>query len=155
MTPSPTTNPTAEAIFGANPWQTDAGGSMNGISYGYSKYYFATPTAAKQVADMLGGTVVEEYSLGGGPPTQNKPNELVLLPGGQKVNAGLIMQVWTHGYPENYIDQVVSQIVGFIWSYKAPPPPPLIPLQPADGLMMAAIGDVAMQADGTVWKRVS
>ena len=128
---------------------------MGGRTYSYSKDYFATPAPAKQVADMLGGTVVEEYAIAGGPPTQNKPNELVLLPSGLKVNAGLIIQVWTHGYPENYIDSEVSNMVGFAWSYKAPVAPPVVPLQPSDGLMIAMVGDVAMQADGTVWKRVS
>lgn len=156
---TPTTNPTAESIFGPTPWQTDVGIFFNSTFYPYSKYYFATPEAAQKVADMLGGTVVEQQDLSVVRQSAigvGVPRLLVLLHNnGLKVNAGTIMQVWTHGYPQSYIDTVVSQIVGFTWHYQAPVAPPPVLLQPSDGLMMAAIGEVAMQADGTVWKRVS
>jgi hypothetical protein len=147
------TTPTAESVFGSKPWILDAGGSGSGHTWSYSKYYFATPETAKQLADMLGGTVVEEYAISGGPPMQNYPNQLVLLPSGLKVNAGLIAQLWTHGWTQDYINTMVSSEVGFVWHY-TPLPAPVV-LQPSEGLMIAPVGGLATQVDGTIWKRIS
>src|SRR5260370_5582190 len=57
LTPPATTTssmaPTAQSLFGANPWSTGAGGTGPSGSYSYNPYYFATPATAANVAQML------------------------------------------------------------------------------------------------------
>jgi hypothetical protein len=64
------------------------------------------------VANMLGGTVVSSYAITGtgGPFLQSQPNLMVQLPNGAQVNAGLVAQIFTHGYPQSMIDQQIAQI---------------------------------------------
>jgi len=105
--------PTAQSVFGANPWETGVYGTgPNGITYSYNSYYFATPATAQVVANILGGTVVSSNDLttGPGPFEQSQPNLMVQLPNGALVNAGLVAQIYTHGYPQSTIDQMVAQI---------------------------------------------
>jgi hypothetical protein len=88
------------------------GTGPNGITYSYNSYYFATPATAQVVANMLGGTVVSSNDLttGPGPFEQSQPNLMVQLPNGALVNAGLVAQVYTHGYPQSTINQMIAQI---------------------------------------------
>lgn len=106
--------PTAQSVFGADPWETGVGGTgPGGLSYSYNPYYFATPATAQIVANMLGGTVVaSDAILGdvGGPFAQSQPNLMVQLPNGAQVNAGLVAQIYTHGYPQSTINQMLAQI---------------------------------------------
>jgi hypothetical protein len=83
------------------------------MSYGYNPYYFATPATAQTVANMLGGTVVTSNDILGsnsGPFSQSQPNLMVQLPNGAQVNAGLVAQIFTHGYPQSTINQMIAQI---------------------------------------------
>jgi hypothetical protein len=110
-TPAPTLPPTAESVFGANPWITNAGGAgPNGVTYSYNPLYFATPATAAKVAQMVGGKVVPMNALtgDGGPYIQNQPNQMVQLPNGRMLNAGMIASIYTHGYPQSYINILVS-----------------------------------------------
>jgi hypothetical protein len=62
---------------------------------------------------MLGGTVVASddiTSAPGSPFMQSQPNLMVQLPNGALVNAGLVAQIYTHGYPQSTINQMVAQI---------------------------------------------
>src|SRR5260370_156852 len=47
--------PTAQAVFGDNPWIANPGGvAPNGVTYGYNPEYFATRTTADTLAKMYG-----------------------------------------------------------------------------------------------------
>jgi hypothetical protein len=116
-TPASTPTPTAESVFGANPWITTAGGQgPNGVTYSYSPSYFATPATAAKVAQMLGGKVVAINAItgDGGPFVQNQPNQMVQLPNGGMLNAGIIASFYNHGYPQSYINTLVANEVNAI-----------------------------------------
>lgn len=104
--------PTAESVFGPNPWARNPQGKelQTGQTYPRNPYYFATPVAAQKAADMLGGKVVE--SVGGvtpfGPFVESTPMLMIELPNGRKINAGLFMSNWDHGYEQNWIDRLVE-----------------------------------------------
>ena len=105
--------PTAQSVFGATPWETGVYGTgPNGMTYGYNSYYFATPATAQIVANMLGGAVVasNDIASAAGPFSQSQPNLMVQLPNGAQVNAGLVAQIFTHGYPQSTINQMIAQI---------------------------------------------
>jgi hypothetical protein len=112
--PSPAGPPTAESVFGSNPWETDPTGSGPVGVYGYNPYYFATPQTAADVAAMVGGTVVALDAVGGpsgNPYVQNQPNEMVQLSNGAMINPGLVASFYTHGYPQSMVDQMVANEV--------------------------------------------
>jgi hypothetical protein len=111
--PAPPPPPTAESVFGANPWIANPGGvGPNGVTYGYNPEYFATPATAAKVAQMLGGTVVETNAITPfGPFQQNHPNEMVKLPNGKLLNAGIIASFYNRGYSQQYINMLVSNEV--------------------------------------------
>jgi hypothetical protein len=102
--------PTAQSIFGANPWSTTAGGTgFNGASYSYNKYYFATPETAAKVAQMLGGTVVAMDAITSfGPFVQNQPNQMVQMPDGKLINAGLVAEFYDHGFTQPMVDKLIA-----------------------------------------------
>jgi hypothetical protein len=104
--------PTAEDAFGSNPWvQNPTGIGPDGTTYGYNAQYFATPTTAAAVAQMLGGTVVQMNAFTNAPGTtfqQQQPNQMVKLPGGGLINPGLVAGFYTHGYPQSMVDQMIS-----------------------------------------------
>lgn len=109
--PSPNAAPTAESVFGPNPWLTNPTGiGPNGLTYNYNPYYFATPETAAKVAQMVGGTVVQSNQLtpNGGPFSQQQANQMVQLPNGQLINPGLVASLYTHGYSQSYIDGLVA-----------------------------------------------
>ena len=115
------TVPTPESAFGANPWlATPIGSGPNGIFY-YNNIYFATPAAAAQVAQMVGGRVVERNMFSGdnsgNPYQQQQANEMVQLPSGALINPGLVASFYTHGYSQATINQMIAQEVA-----NTPPP---------------------------------
>ncbi len=107
--------PTPEDAFGSNPWvQNPTGIGPDGTTYGYNSQYFATPTTAAAVAQMLGGTVVQMNAFTNAPGTtfqQQQPNEMVKLPNGGLINPGLVAGFYTHGYPQSMVDQMISNEV--------------------------------------------
>ena len=104
--------PTTESLFGANPWCTDAGGTGPSCSYSYNPMYFATPATAAKVAQMLGGKVVAMNAITPfGPFQQNQPNLMVQMPDGKLINAGLVAGFYSHGYPQQMVDQMISSEV--------------------------------------------
>jgi hypothetical protein len=106
-------SPTAESVFGANPWVANPGGQApNGVNYSYNPYYFATPATAAKVAQMVGGKVVETNAITPfGPFVQNQPNQMVQLPNGRLINAGLVASFYDHGYSQQFIDRLVTSEV--------------------------------------------
>ncbi|MGP8243192.1 MAG: hypothetical protein ACLQVN_01590 [Bryobacteraceae bacterium] len=113
-TASPSDVPTLESVFGTGDvWQNDPGGSGDGVSWNYNPIYFATEQTAETVAQMLGGQVVAENditSAAGSPLQQSQPNEMVQLSSGAQVNAGLVADLFNHGYSQGYIDQELTGI---------------------------------------------
>ena len=101
--------PTAQSLFGANPWSTGAGGTGINGSYGYNPYYFATPATAAKVAQMLGGKVVAMDAITPlGPFQQNQPNQMVQMPDGRLINAGLVAGFYDHGYTQQTVDKMIA-----------------------------------------------
>jgi hypothetical protein len=101
--------PTAQSLFGANPWITGAGGTGPAGSYGYNPYYFATPATAAKVAEMLGGKVVEMDAITPlGPFQQNQPNQMIQMPDGRLINAGLVAGFYDHGYTQQTVDKMIA-----------------------------------------------
>jgi len=117
---APTSDPnatlTAEQVFGSNPWLTSPTGTgPNGLTFGYNDLYFATAKTAGQVAQMVGGKVVEVDDLTMNTPgdvfAQSQPNEMVELPDGALINPGLIASLYTHGYPNWIVNQAIANEV--------------------------------------------
>jgi hypothetical protein len=113
VVPAPATTspmaPTAQSLFGANPWSTGAGGTGPNGSYGYNPYYFATPATAAKVAQMLGGKVVAGDAITPyGPFQQNQPNQMVQMPDGRLINAGLVAGFYDHGYTQQTVDKMIA-----------------------------------------------
>ena len=101
--------PTAQSLFGANPWSTKAGGTGPAGSYSYNPYYFATPATAAKVAQMLGGKVVAMNDITPlGPFQQNQPNQMVLMPDGRLINAGLVAGFYDHGFTQQTVDKMIA-----------------------------------------------
>jgi hypothetical protein len=111
--PSP---PTAEQVFGPNPWlENPTGMGPDGSIYGYNPQYFATPQTAAMVAKMVGGTVVQSNELTSAPGShfmQQQPNQMVRLANGTVINPGLVATFYTHGYPQSMVDQMIANEVG-------------------------------------------
>ncbi len=115
VAPADDTPPTAQSVFGANPWLANPTGTApDGSSYNYNPLYFATPDTAAQVAQMLGGTVVasDQLAPAGTPFVQQQPNQMVELANGTLINPGLVASFYTHGYPQSYIDRLLVNEVG-------------------------------------------
>jgi hypothetical protein len=107
---APAMAPTAQSLFGANPWMSNPGGiAPNGVTYNYNPYYFATAETAAKVAQMVGGTVVQSNALTPyGPFQQNQPNYMVQLPNGRQIYAGLFASFYDHGYTQDYLNKMVA-----------------------------------------------
>jgi hypothetical protein len=106
--------PTAESVFGPNPWMTaPVGQGPNGVTFSYNPIFFATPATAQKVAQMVGGTVIQsnQFTPNGGPFQQQQPNWMVQLPNGNVINPGLVASFYTHGYPQSYIDTMIAGAV--------------------------------------------
>jgi hypothetical protein len=101
--------PSAQSLFGANPWITNAGGNGPNGGYSYNKYYFATPETAAKVAQILGGKVVATNDLTPyGPFVQNQANQMVQMPDGRLINAGIIASYYDHGWSQQTVDALVN-----------------------------------------------
>ena len=102
--------PTAQSVFGGQPWLTSpTGTNPDGTHFSYNPLYFATPQTAEQIAAMVGGQVVEQNAIApNGSIYQNTPNEMIKLPNGTIVNAGLIAGFYDHGYPQSFVDQMIK-----------------------------------------------
>ena len=101
--------PTAQSLFGANPWSTEAGGRGPAGSYSYNPYYFATPATAAKVAQMLGGKVVAMDAITPiGPFQQNEPNLMIQMPDGRLINAGLVAGFYDHGFTQQTVDKMIA-----------------------------------------------
>jgi hypothetical protein len=112
--PAPPQAPTAESVFGANPWMTaPVCQGPSGVSFSYNPIFFATQSTAQKVAQMVGGRVVQsnQFTPNGGPFQQQQPNWMVQLPNGNLINPGLVAAFYTHGYPQSYIDGLIAQAV--------------------------------------------
>jgi hypothetical protein len=112
-TPAPQA-PTAQSVFGPNPWMTaPVGVAPNGTTYSYNPIFFATQATAQKVAQMVGGTVIQSNELtpNGGGFQQQQLNWIVQLPNGNKINPGLVASFYTHGYPQSYIDGLIAGAV--------------------------------------------
>jgi hypothetical protein len=109
--PQPAPAPTPESVFGSSPWMANpVGQNPDGTLFSYNPWYFATPQAAAQVAQMLGGKVVasNEFTAAGSPFVQQQPNLMVQMPDGRTINAGLVASFYAHGYPQSYIDTLIA-----------------------------------------------
>ncbi len=106
----PAMAPSAQTLFGPNPWMTDAGGTGPNGSYSYNKYYFASAETAAKVAQMVGGKVVTtmEFTPVGGPFRQNQPNQMVQLPDGRLINPGIIASYYDRGWTQQSVDRLVN-----------------------------------------------
>ena len=107
----PVTAPTAESVFGANPWVSNPTAlGPDGKQIAYNPIYFATAATAAKVAQMVGGTVVQsnQFTPNGGAFAQQQPNLMVRLPDGRMINPGLIASLYTHGYSQSYVDGLVA-----------------------------------------------
>ena len=113
--PAPVPVPTAQSVFGPNVFLADPTESLpDGRSLSLNPLWFATPTTAAKIAQMLGGKVVEsnDFTSAASPVQQQQPNELVEMPDGRRFNAGWIAGLYTHGNSQSYIDQTISDLVG-------------------------------------------
>ena len=108
--PDPHSIPTAQSVFGEHVWlDAPTGAGPSNTHWNYNPIYFATPETAEKIATMVGGKVVEENSLApNGPMRQQQPNQMIELPDGHRVNAGLIADFFNHGYPQYYTDLMVQ-----------------------------------------------
>ncbi|HEY2013551.1 MAG TPA: hypothetical protein VGH38_08635, partial [Bryobacteraceae bacterium] len=90
--PASTDPPTAESVFGPNPWISNPTGTGPGGTYSFNPYYFATAQTAAKVAQMVGGVVVQsnQFTGSGGPFQQQQPNYMVQMPDGHMINPGLV-----------------------------------------------------------------
>ncbi|HEV2447163.1 MAG TPA: hypothetical protein VGS58_14625, partial [Candidatus Sulfopaludibacter sp.] len=112
---APAPAPTAESVFGDNPWLTNPTGlNPDGTTYSFNPQYFATPQTAAMVAQMVGGTVVQSNEMTnapGSPYMQQQPNQMVQLKDGKLINPGLVAGFYTHGYPQSMVDQMIANEV--------------------------------------------
>lgn len=107
----------AGPLFGANPWLTDPTASNpDGTVTHYNPVYFATQQTAQTVAQMLGGTVTQSEqitSAPGSPFQQNQLNYMVQLPNGGEINPGFIADLYTHNWPQSFINQqIAAEVAG-------------------------------------------
>ena len=113
---NPNAAPTVQSVFGSNPWlDNPTGVAPDGTTYSYNPIYFATQATAQTVAQMVGGTVVQDSEFTKNTPAnpfhQSQTNYMVQLPNGGLVNPGLIASFYTHGYPQWMVDQMVNNEV--------------------------------------------
>lgn len=105
--------PTAESIFGDQVFASSPSGhGPNGTHWSYNPAYFATRQTAEVVAKMVGGTVFEQNAIcPSGPMIQDQVNEMILLPNGKQLNAGLVADIFNHGRSQAVVDQMLKEEV--------------------------------------------
>lgn len=89
---------TAESLFGTDIFLKNPSGHGGYHVWNYNPAYFATRQTADIVAKMLGGIVIERNDIcsGAGGLFQDQPNEMVQLPNGKLVNAGIVADIFNH-----------------------------------------------------------
>jgi hypothetical protein len=97
--------------FGDQPFEEGVKGTYPQGEYPIQDIYFPKKEAAQQVADMLGGTLVQGYDLSAGPFVQDRPDYRVKLQDGQTINPSDIIRAYMHGYPQVYVDQNISAVL--------------------------------------------
>ena len=104
--------PTLQSEFGSQPYMNNPVGSgLLNYTWSFNPIYFATPETASKVASLLGGNVVEKNAMiTGGEFQQDQPNEMIDLANGTEVNAGVIANFYSHGYPQSYIDTLINAV---------------------------------------------
>jgi hypothetical protein len=103
--------PTLESVFGDNPWVANPTGQGPLGTYSFNPIYFATPQTAEKVAELLGGTVIQQNALCSAPNSpfqQQQANYMVKLPSGRVTNPGLVAAYFQRGYPQSTIDRLLS-----------------------------------------------
>jgi len=110
----PNAGPTAESMFGPDPFVKNPGGhGPNGTSWSYNPAYFATRHTAEIIAKMIGGTVVERNAIcPSGPMVQDQVNQMIIMPDGRELNAGLIADIFNHGRCQSVVDLMFKQETG-------------------------------------------
>jgi hypothetical protein len=110
-TPAAPATPTLESKFGNQPYLEKPAGTGPLGSYDFNPIYFATKSTADTVAQLVGGTVVEQNDMvTGGPFSQSAPNEMIQFADGRQVNAGIVANFFNHGYSQSYIDTLLKQV---------------------------------------------
>jgi hypothetical protein len=101
---------TAQALFGDHPWlEMPTGSGPGGSFWYYNPVYFATRQTADKVAALVGGKVVERnFFTPDGPLQQHVPNEMIELPNGRLVVAGLIANFFAHGYSPSFVQRLLQ-----------------------------------------------
>jgi hypothetical protein len=107
--PAKQTNPTVQSVFGSNVYIADPGGvAPNGVAYTYNPQYFATRSTADKLAQMYGGTVVEQNALA---PycgyQQTHMNEMIRFSNGNVINAGLLASYYNQGWSQAQVDKAI------------------------------------------------
>jgi len=109
--PPPPATPTLESEFGNQTFLDKPTGKGPLGPYDFNPIYFATKDTANTVAQLVGGTVVEQNDMvTGGPFSQSAPNEMIQFADGRQVNAGLVANFFNHGYSQSYIDTLLKQV---------------------------------------------
>jgi hypothetical protein len=123
--PAPTANTIDPSAWGNNPFVSNPTGTNNyaagssplaGQTTNYNPAYFATPQTAQQIAGAAGGTVTQGNDLtpsAGSPFTLNQLENMVTLPNGNTVNAGILANIYSNGYGSNITDNVLSNALNF------------------------------------------
>jgi hypothetical protein len=159
--------PTAQELFGPSPWVTDPapGGVGPNGPYLYQPVYFATQATA-----VIAAAIVEascQFPKGSvkvvaidaitplGPYKQNQPNQMLELPDKSLHNAGLFADNFSYGWTVEQIDGELTAEFGAPFRFTMPPALTPVPVKPTAGLLVAPVGKIAMQADGTYWKHVA
>jgi hypothetical protein len=105
--------PTLQSVFGDNPYMANPTMALpDGSVAAYNPMWFATPATAQKVAQILGGTVVEanDFTGEGGVIQQQQVNEMVQLPNGRLVNAGLVASYYDHGFSTSQLSEYMNAI---------------------------------------------
>jgi hypothetical protein len=159
--------PTAQELFGPSPWVTDPapGGVGPNGPYLYQSVYFATPGTAVIAAAIVEASCqfpkgsVKVVSIDditpSGPFKQNQPNRMLQVPDKSLHNAGLFADNFSYGWTVEQIDKALSEEFGTPFVLVEPPAPTPAPVKPTAGLLVAPVGKIAMQMDGTYWKHVA
>lgn len=135
-------NGAAVSPFGPNPFITNAGyNAPGGFSGGYNPLYFPTQQTAQIAAGLIPGAQVIQgnaiTNAPGSPIQQNQPNWLLQLPNGMTINPGFIADAYNHGYPQQYVDQLISSMIN--------PTANLNSLDPITGMYAVSGGKATVQ----------
>lgn len=163
-------SPTAEQLFGPNPWVTDPapGGTGPWGTYLYNNRGFATVATANTVCQIVelgcnfpkGSCKViakNDITGDGGPFVQNQPNQMIQIPDGTFHNAGLIAQEFASWVSIEPINSELTVELGspFIYTPAQASTTKSVPPTPSFQLLSGKVGTIQQQPDGTYWKHVA